>query len=129
MKEITKDILKLAKSLLAESTGLNGMNNREAKKFLNYLLEKHTKGYFNDESWAPVHKTFKELDKHSISYDIQSSKYRKENGIPVAKRWMFTVNFINDRGRPAKLNGTIVASGAGSVDDPLDRYDVVAYIG
>jgi hypothetical protein len=129
MNDIAKNILRLAKTLLADD-GLNGMSNREAKKFVNELLTRHTKGYFRDEAWNPIRKTFKELDRHNVNYKVLDSKYRKnEDGNLVSKRWLFEVNFTNDKGRDTKLSGTMVASGGGSVADPLDRYDVVAYIG
>ena len=61
---IAQNILKLAKTLLADSPGLDGMSNREARKFVNYLLGKHINGFFKDNYWTPIHKTFKELNKH-----------------------------------------------------------------
>ena len=126
---IAQELLAVAKSLVADegSPGLNGMKNREARKFVNELLQRHTKGIFRDNSWQPIHKTFKELARHSIEYVIQKAEYLKEHGIPTSKVWSFEIEFFNEKGRKTTLYGRIVASGAGSVKDPLDRYDVTAY--
>ena len=53
---------------------------------------------------------------------------KNESGIPSSKTWRFEIDFMNDKGRPTKLFGIIVASGAGSVKDPLDKYDITAYV-
>jgi hypothetical protein len=129
---IAQELLAVAKLLMAEdegSPGLNGMKNREAKKFVNNLLHRHTKGFFNDDYWQPITKTFKELSRHGIEYVIEKTQYLKnDDGAPSAKIWSFTIEFYNDKSRKTTLYGTITASGAGTVADPLSRYDVVAYV-
>ena len=127
MIKIASELIAVAKSLMG-SAGLNGMNNREARKFVNALLHKHTGGLFRDEYWAPITKTFKLLSEHEIEYEIQKTEYTQDaNGNPDSKTWTFEIEFTNDKGRPTKIHGRIVASGAGTVNDPLSRYDVVAY--
>lgn len=111
------------------STGLNGMTIQAAKKFVNGLLSRHTKGLFKDTSWEPIHKTFAELSRHGIELSKESNRYvTDEKGTPTSKRWEFQIEFVNQKGRDSVLYGVVVASGAGSVADPLDRYDVVAYV-
>jgi len=44
---------------------------------------------------------------------------------PERKRWFFTIDFIDDKGKARIINGQIIAAGAGSVKQPLDRYDIV----
>ena len=41
----------------------------------------------------------------------------------VAKEWNFTIWLDNSKG--TKIYGHMIASGAGSVSDPLERYDLV----
>lgn len=127
MIRIAKELTSIAKSLMA-SDGLNGMSNVEARKFVNALLQKHTRGFFNDEYWQPITKTFRELDAHAIDYSIDKTEYSKNaDGAPDSKTWSVTANFVNNKGRETTIYIHIVASGAGSVSDPLSRYDVVAY--
>jgi hypothetical protein len=130
-------MIALAKKLVAVawlvadegSPGLNSMKNREARKFVNRLLDMHTKGFFKDDYWRPITRTFKELAEHGIFYEVNKTEYLKDNeGRPNAKIWSFSIDFFNDKGRKTTLYGTITASGAGSVEDPLDRYDVTAYV-
>ena len=49
--------------------------------------------------------------------------------VPVRKIWTFEVKFVNNRDKDDILYGRITAAGAGSVEDPLDRYDVTVTLG
>lgn len=119
-----------------ELNGLNGMTKRSALRLINKLIDPHTKGIFRDDSWRPVHAIFKTLDRAAIPYVVESAEYgvsptrRQMEGdrvMPDYKEWKVTVEFENNKGRKTKLYGVIMASGAGSVENPLDRYDLVAY--
>lgn len=129
MIKIARELVSVVKILADDlSPGLNGMSNREARKFVNTLLQRHTRGFFRDDHWKPIHKTFKELDRHGIDYSIEKTQYDKdESGNPSSKTWSVETHFENDKGRRTTIYIHIEASGAGSIDDPLDRYDVVAY--
>jgi len=121
---IEKDILKLAE----EINPLNGFRKAKAINVVNKILRKHTSGFFTDEYWKPIQETWSELTKEGIDYELDKTQYFKDKeGNPNRKEWYFTVYFINNRGKKNTLYGLIVASGAGSIDYPLDRYDVVAY--
>jgi hypothetical protein len=49
--------------------------------------------------------------------------------VPVRKIWKFEVKFVNNRDKDDVLYGRITAAGAGSVEDPLERYDVTVTLG
>jgi hypothetical protein len=51
-----------------------------------------------------------------------------EQGVPNGKTWKFTIKFENNNRREMTLYGIVTASGAGTVADPLSRYDLVAYV-
>jgi hypothetical protein len=38
------------------------------------------------------------------------------------------INFINNKNKPTTLYGRIQASGAGTIEDPLSKYDITAYV-
>ena len=115
---------------IVDTNFLDGMSKQRAKNIVNKLLQRHTRGFFTDNLWVPVHNIWKELDKSHIHYDIEKSDYQKDrNGTPISKTWKFKIDFENDRGRQNTLWGVVVASGAGTVTDPLSRYDLVAYVG
>lgn len=139
MESIARELIKVARELVS-SEGLNGMSNRDAKKFVNTLLGRHTSGFFRDNGWTPIHKTFKDLDRHGIDYSITSSDYGVSRNFQDTwsgekwkipndfKQWKFEIEFQNNKGRETTLYGVMTAHGAGSVEDPLDRYDVTAYV-
>ena len=111
-------------------SAIDGMSRQKAKTYINKLMDKHSKGFFEDDFWSPVQNIFKDMSEDEIDYSVENTKYNKnEEGRPSSKKWMLTISFINDKGKEQKLTGHIIASGAGSVEDPLDRYDIVAYVG
>ena len=123
------DIIGKRIKIAEEISKINGMSKQRAKTYINKLMDKYSKGFFSDEFWSPIQNIYKALSEDNIDYAIDKAEYTKDDmGVPIAKRWNFTVSFINDKGKEQKLTGLIVASGAGSVEEPLDKYDVVAYV-
>jgi hypothetical protein len=129
MKRIALELLKVAKLLAADASPLDGMSKNKASKFVNNILDKHTHGIFSDDYWSPVKRMFEDMKKAGIEGVVTKADYVKNDaGIPASKQWKFEIEFMNDRGKPTTLYGNITAAGAGSVQDPLDKYDVVAYV-
>jgi len=127
--QVAKRLLEAAKKLVAEESSLDGMSKQTAKRHVNKLLARYTKGFFKDEDWRHVNLIWKAMDAAQINWTMTDAKYRHDDeGTPVAKEWKFEVEFINNRDRKSTLYGIVVAAGAGSVEDPLDRYDLVAYV-
>ena len=116
------------------SDPLQGMTNTRARKFVNDLIRPFTAGFFKDDSWKPVHEIFNALRQSGIDFDTYlpsgrvSDYTQNENGVPISKEWWFTVKFINAANRETILYGHIQASGAGTVQYPLDRYDLTAIV-
>jgi len=128
LSDMTGKKIKIAEEIDGESS-INNMSKQKAKTYINKLTEKITKGFFTDDSWKPIHELFRVFNKENISYQIEKTEYQKdENGNPIRKIWLFTITFVNNKSKVQTLNGIITASGAGSVKDPLDRYDVTAYV-
>lgn len=128
---------------------IDGMSKRQAATFINKIFRPHMRGIYRDAYWKPVHAMFKAMRDNDIDYYIESAEYsvspsfRKSFpaiGTPARemmglrdipndnKTWKFIVKFENNNGKDNKLYGTIVASGAGSIEDPLEKYDVVGYV-
>jgi hypothetical protein len=129
-EKVADSLLKIAESLVGadEESALDGMTKQRAIRNVNKILGKLTGGLFSDDYWKPINDTFKLLSRAGIDYKITKTQYTKNSdGVPESKRWNFEIEFVNNRGRVNKLYGVIVASGAGTVADPLSRYDVVAY--
>jgi hypothetical protein len=84
---------------------------------------------FSDQSWEAVNKVWKILSAAAIDWHSVGSEYQKnDQGISIRKEWKFEIGFLNNNGRQTTLYGTVIASGAGSVADPLERYDIIAYV-
>lgn len=136
--EMEKSVAKIARQLLAmakriivsdRTNALNGLRVQVAKRYVNKILDQHSKGFFSDQSWEGINKVWKALDDNGIVYTMTGAEYQKdESGMPVRKQWKFEVEFWNEKGRMVKIYGVMIASGAGSVEDPLDKYDIIAYV-
>lgn len=109
------------------SNPLNGKSKAAAKNYLYQLIVPLVQGIFSDNYWKPVHDIFRTLDAHNIDWNTTApSKYfHNDEGVPERKEWYFKINFVNNNGRNSEILGYITAAGAGSVEDPLERYDLV----
>ena len=57
-----------------------------------------------------------------------SGRYEHDaEGRMIRKTWKYEIPFVNQNGKPDQVYLAITAAGAGSVEDPLDVYDVTAY--
>jgi len=112
-----------------ERAPMQGMSRAKAVKFVNKVVERaDTKGLFRDDHWAGVNAIYKALTGAGIEWNINDSKYERDGGMmPIRKVWNIWVPFVSDKGKADNVYIRIVAAGAGSVADPLDTYDVVAY--
>ena len=137
--EMEKSVAKVAKRLLAIAkdivavdavNALNGLRVQVAKRYVNKVLHEHSKGMFSDQSWEGINKIWRALDDNGIQYVMTDAEYQKdETGMPVRKQWKFEVEFFNEKSRMVKIYGVVIASGAGTVEDPLSKYDIIAYVG
>lgn len=108
---------------------LDGMDKRTGLRRINAVIAgAHLGGIFRDRHWAPIQKLWQKFEDEGIPILRKDSFYSMDDhGNPNAKTWKFTVEWQIPNGRPVIVYGQVVASGAGSVNDPLDAYDVVAY--
>lgn len=125
-----KNYLLYLSGVISESQYLEGdagLSNRKSTlvKQLHQAIEPLTKGIFSDNSWQPVHAVFGTLGKMVNVQPMGSNYMHDEEGRPNGKVWKFEVHFINQNNRQDVIYGRITASGAGSVQEPLERYDVV----
>lgn len=80
-------------------------------------------GIYTDEYWIPVHQIFNAISEKGWQVVISETKYNhNEDNQPISKTWKFTVI-----GEGFEIPCILTAHGAGSVADPLDRYDISAY--
>ena len=61
--------------------------------------------------------------------ESQGMPWEHQQGQSTAKVWKFQVRFTTKIGTYKALYGTITATGAGSVENPLEKYDVNVVLG
>jgi len=124
------------KGTLKENDGtpslIDGQSNAVAAGRVNKVLGELSKGIFSDDSWQAINKIFEKLNQLGLEVNILSAKYGGQqdtsNNMPKYKEWQISIPFTNKAGKPMELVGQITAHGAGSVQQPLDRYDITAYV-
>ena len=115
-------------------SAIEGMTKQQAKRFLyNGTKKSWYNKIYKDEYWQGPKSIWKQFDEWKLNWAIDTSRYRKGEArmgtdpmTDVAKEWTFTIWLDDPRGK--KLYGQLTASGAGSVSDPLEKYDLVLLI-
>lgn len=127
-QKVARELVAIARDLTAfgEENSLDGMKNSKARREVQNVLRRNTpKGILYDDYWRGPKQVWKALDAAAFDWELTDNFYDKEDGMPVRKTWKFEIHFKNEKGRDTTIYGTLVAAGAGSVDDPLESYDVI----
>lgn len=105
---------------------LDGKSKQSAKNYLYRLVHPYTTKIYSDTAWQPISDIWNTFTNNNIEWNTtrNSQYFKDEQGNLIRKEWYFIIDFINNRNRPTQIIGTITAAGAGSVEDPLNRYDV-----
>jgi len=115
---------------IKESNGLgaDGLSKQKLKTLIYKETKKCTYNkLYKDTYWQGpkcIWDTFNDL---GFNWQIDSSDYKNYNnkgGMPDAKEWKFTIMWDDNKGKHMKQSGIVTASGAGTVEDPLSKYDV-----
>lgn len=111
-----------------EGMGADGLSKQRLKTLIYKETKKCTfNKIYNDPYWKGPSCIWSVFDKLNLNWQIDSSEYKtnnKENLMPDAKEWKITIMWTDNKGKSQKQGGIVTAAGAGSVDDPLDKYDV-----
>ena len=125
-------IIKTNKYAQINPNPLDGKSNQQARNIINKKIipQESIKGFFADDDWAGINQIWNAFNQAGLDWNIAGSDYYPtDDGNPMGgKIWEVEINFTNNRGKPTKLGGTVTAAGAGTVEDPLSRYDITAYI-
>jgi len=86
-------------------------------------------GIYNDDSWQVVHKIHGEMTKILPTLSLVDTNYKKDSdGKPTSKEWEHIGAFKTQQGKERVVWVRTVASAAGSVEEPLSRYDVTTMV-
>jgi len=107
-----------------------------ARNYINKKIYPMTTGFFSDDNWSNIHSIFNAISDMGVNLNwgtrndgtYQHGYHRNSDGVPDSKAYMFDLKYTNIIGKKIKLSGQVIASGAGNVEDPLSRYDIVFQI-
>lgn len=101
------------------------MTRTTAKNQINETLRTTTAGLHKDDFWKPVQAAWKAISDLGFDLVHTGSRYTHDsNGNTDSKIWTFEINL----GTKRPLYGILTAHGAWTVDDPLCKYDISAYV-
>ena len=112
---------------------MTGTSKASLKNKIYKTITPITQQMYSDESWQGVNKVWKAFDELGLDWNMTESYYGSgqydKTVPPERKTWKFEINFTNQRGRQNIMYGVLGAAGAGSVSDPLSRYDITVNMG
>lgn len=112
--------------------GADGMSKGKLKT----LLYKETKKYtfnklYTDDYWKGPQAIWGVFNNLNLNWNITNSEYQRDKDnktpgfvMPSRKVWSFVIHWNDNKGKSQKIEGTLTAAGAGSVKDPLSKYDI-----
>lgn len=109
-KKLNEDVVPLSRAQLV-------------KKINKIIAGVDVSGIHRDQHWEPINLLRQALETAGFDLVCQSSNYsHSESGETNGKTWIYEVPYGK---KPVIVR--ITAAGAGSAENPLDAYDVVAY--
>jgi len=113
-----------------EPTGTSLIDGRGKQSAINLIYKKITpltQGMFRDDNWSNIKRIFNAFGEMNLDFDILGNEYY--GGFPPqGKKWQFEITFKDNGGKDRKIFGNITAAGAGTVEDPLERYDITVVL-
>lgn len=132
LNQIHESFQKNEKAISAKDKGL--YEKKTKQNAIKYLYNKiNTKGIFRDNDWSGLRKITDQIRSLGVELIIaptndswhKSGYAVNDKNIPTEKRYDIEINYTNIDGKEMTIKGQIACQGAGSVNDPLDAYDIV----
>lgn len=121
-----------ATSMSKTGLGADGMSKDKLKSLIYKETKKCTYNQiYKDRYWQGIKCIWDIFDQLDLNWMLTKSKYNYDKmnpQMPSSKQWDFEILWDDDKGRHKKLMGYVIASGAGSVKDPLEKYDVILVV-
>lgn len=128
LKKFSEDLKKLSKLPSIDFMQGPPVISEARLKTQFYNVTDKYKGFFTDTGWGTIRKLQAELEK-VLPNLIQMGSGLYNPGLPMkTKTWNMLGGFETPQGKKRVVFVNIVASGAGSIKDPLDKYDITATI-
>jgi len=101
------------------------MTKQTIKNRINNVIYDNTKGFYNDEDWSGVKNVFNQLENKGYEVTIMDQYYDNSQGFMSLKKWIF---IVTDKINKFAFQGVLNAHSAGTVNDPMSRYDISCYL-
>lgn len=119
-----------SRGIVPTQNSITGKSKQSAKNFLYKQIKPFTHNrFYKDDFWEGPKNVWQLFDKLGLNWQIDKSEYQKgqkrmgeDPNLDYRKVWWFTI-WLDDGKN--KIQGYLTAAGAGSVEDPLEKYDVV----
>lgn len=116
--------------------GADGLSKQKLKTLIHKETKKCTYNkLYSDNYWKGPQCIWDTFNKLNLNWAITKSEYKNTKDdikmgllVPTRKEWHFEINWNNNKGKQQKMEGYLTAAGAGTVDDPLAKYDLVLII-
>ena len=119
----------------AQEQKADGLSKAKLKTLIYKSTKKITTGLYNDNYWKGPQMIWNVFDGLDLDWYITKAEYKNNRddakmgiNMPTSKVWNFEFKWVNDKGKVLKGGGYLTAAGAGSMDQPLDKYDLVLII-
>lgn len=84
---------------------------------------------YKDNSWQEIQKLMKSLSNILPNLNVIEAKYtHNDEGTSNGKKWFYVGAIEDNKKKKWAVMINVTAHGAGSVADPLDRYDITAVV-
>jgi hypothetical protein len=94
-----------------------------------YTIISKYNSIYSDDSWNTINKMMGELNKILPNLNIMGSKYKHTpERVPNGKSWTYVGVIEDSKGKNNVVILDVKAHGAGSVKDPLDKYDITVLV-
>lgn len=113
--------------------GADGMSKQKLKTLIYKETKKctHNKLY-SDSYWQGPQCIWDVFNKLDLNWHITKSEYKNNKDdramgikMPSRKEWHFEIEWSGPNNKYLKTGGYLTAAGAGTIDDPLGKYDLV----
>jgi hypothetical protein len=113
-------------SILKESDELPVFTDSSIKSKMQRVINRYG-GIYKDDNWKNIRDIQNELGKILSNLSVIESSY--DNKRPnESKKWIMVGAFKTSKDKKRAVWVHMKASGAGSVQDPLSKYDIVAQV-
>ena len=109
----------------------NCKTKQAAIRYIYKKVNHLTTGFFHDDNWSNVMKVFDNISALgcNFNWEVKNGGYHDVKNsygeiISKYKRYDLTMSFTNVKNKEIKIQGQLIATGAGTDQDIFEKYDI-----